>query len=264
MVLPTVIAETVDQIEALDGSAMALARTHLDSLTKPVGSLGRLEELAVWLAGVTGDVQPSFPRKTVVVAVADHGVAGAGVSAYPSEVTEAMLHNFLKAGAAINVMARAQGASVLVVDAGVLEDVRDAGRAGTGVSAAATRFLVAADWGGDVGHARGAGDDEGAGGGGGGGGDRGCARAAGAGIGRCGDGGYGNWEYDVGGGDYVGAGGGGGERGGRSGDGVGRGGVRAESGGGGGGTGEKRAGWVGWVGRSVEGGWVRDWDAGWG
>jgi nicotinate-nucleotide--dimethylbenzimidazole phosphoribosyltransferase len=90
---------------------------------------------------VTGDVQPSFPRKTVVVAVADHGVAGAGVSAYPSEVTEAMLHNFLNAGAAINVMARAQGASVLVVDAGVLEDVRDAGRAGTGVTAAATRFL---------------------------------------------------------------------------------------------------------------------------
>ncbi len=128
------LSDTRHEIPPLDADAMQAARERLDQLTKPPGSLGRIEELAVWLAGVTGEVQPTFPRKTVVVAAADHGVAQAGVSAFPPEVTAAMLRNFLNAGAAINVMARAQGASVLVVDAGVREDV------GAALAAPATRF----------------------------------------------------------------------------------------------------------------------------
>ena len=109
----------VPPIEGLDARAMAAAQQRLDRLTKPPGSLGRLEELAVWLAGVTKEAQPRLPRKTVVVAAADHGVAAAGVSAYPQSVTQEMVRNFLRGGAAINVLARAHGAHVVVVDAGL-------------------------------------------------------------------------------------------------------------------------------------------------
>lgn len=110
-------------IAALDAEAMARARTRLASLTKPVGSLGKLEDLAVWLAGVQGRAQPTVERRTIVVAAADHGVAARGVSAYPSEVAAQMVANFLTGGAAINVLARQANASVLVVDAGVLEPI---------------------------------------------------------------------------------------------------------------------------------------------
>ena len=117
---------TAVAVSALDATAMAAAQSRLDRLSKPPGSLGRLEELAIWLAGVTGNPQPSFPRKAVVVAAADHGVTAAGVSAYPSDVTAEMVRTYLRGGAAINVLARMQGATVLVVDAGVrTEPVRD-------------------------------------------------------------------------------------------------------------------------------------------
>lgn len=104
---------------ALDPVAMASATAHLDSLTKPPGSLGRLESLAVQLAGITGDPKPTFPRRAIVVAAADHGVVGHGVSAYPSDVTAQMVANFMRGGAAINALARTVDADVLVVDAGV-------------------------------------------------------------------------------------------------------------------------------------------------
>ncbi len=132
--MPTDVAEIAARIPKLDESAMSAARERLERLAKPPGSLGRLEELAVWLAGVSGNATPLFPRKAVVVAAADHGVTAAGVSAYPAEVTAAMVRNFLAGGAAINVMARAQGATVLVVDAGVREDV------GPSLNAPAARF----------------------------------------------------------------------------------------------------------------------------
>ncbi len=115
----TLIGPTIERIVPLDRAAMEAAQSRLDRLTKPQGSLGWLEELAVWLAGATEDPTPLLPRKTVVVAAADHGVAAGGVSAYPQAVTVAMVQNFLAGGAAINVMARAQGATVTVVDAGV-------------------------------------------------------------------------------------------------------------------------------------------------
>ncbi len=110
-------------VAPLDTEAMAGARARLASLTKPVGSLGKLEDLAVWLAGVQGRALPSVDNRTIVVAAADHGVAARGVSAYPSEVTAQMVANFLSGGAAINVLARQANARVLVVDAGVNQSI---------------------------------------------------------------------------------------------------------------------------------------------
>jgi nicotinate-nucleotide--dimethylbenzimidazole phosphoribosyltransferase len=117
----------------LDGEAMTAARTILDGLTKPPGSLGRLEELAVTLAGITGHPRPSMARRAIVVAAADHGVAGRGVSAYPSEVTAQMVANFIGGGAAINVLAAISGASLTVLDVGVagaITDIRPGSRGG--------------------------------------------------------------------------------------------------------------------------------------
>ena len=118
----TVLHRTLDALRdlgPLDPVAMAAATAHLDALTKPPGSLGRLEALAVQLAGITGEPKPTFPRRAIVVAAADHGVARQGVSAYPSDVTAQMVANFLGGGAAISALARRVGADVLIVDAGV-------------------------------------------------------------------------------------------------------------------------------------------------
>ena len=109
-------------IPGLDEAAMLSASQRLDRLTKPLGSLGRLEEIAVWLAGIQGHAYPRLARKTIFVVAADHGVALRGVSAYPQAVTGQMVRNFLAGGAAINVLARHAGAKVIVVDAGVAQD----------------------------------------------------------------------------------------------------------------------------------------------
>ena len=106
-------------IEPLDEAAMAAARAHLDRLTKPPGSLGRLERLVVQLAGITGSPTPRVDRPAVVVFAGDHGVTARGVSAYPSDVTAQMVANFVRGGAAINVLADAAGAELVVVDVGV-------------------------------------------------------------------------------------------------------------------------------------------------
>jgi nicotinate-nucleotide--dimethylbenzimidazole phosphoribosyltransferase len=110
---------TIAGLGGLDEAAMDGARDHLDRLTKPPGSLGRLEELTIDLAGITGQPFPTMARRAIVVAAGDHGVARRGVSAYPSDVTAQMLANFLAGGAAINVLAEAVGASLTVVDVGV-------------------------------------------------------------------------------------------------------------------------------------------------
>ncbi|PSL56469.1 nicotinate-nucleotide-dimethylbenzimidazole phosphoribosyltransferase [Saccharothrix carnea] len=99
----------------------ALARHGV--LTKPVGSLGRLEELGAWVAACQGECPPKpFTRPRVVVFAGDHGVAQHGVSAYPSEVTGQMVANFLAGGAAVNVLANVAGATVRVVDVAVDSD----------------------------------------------------------------------------------------------------------------------------------------------
>ncbi|WP_166242116.1 nicotinate-nucleotide--dimethylbenzimidazole phosphoribosyltransferase [Paenibacillus turpanensis] len=110
-------------LQPLDREAMASAMQQLDRLTKPPGSLGRLEELAIQLAGITGELQPDLSRKAVVVMAGDHGVCAEGVSAFPQEVTPQMVLNFLNGGAGVNVLARHTGADVLCVDVGVLADV---------------------------------------------------------------------------------------------------------------------------------------------
>jgi nicotinate-nucleotide--dimethylbenzimidazole phosphoribosyltransferase len=107
------------QIQALDESAGKAMQALLDRKTKPTGSLGRLEELSVSLAAMTGKLKPDFSRKVVLVAAADHGVTAQGTSLYPAEVTPQMVLNFLSGGAGINVLARQTGARVVVVDAGV-------------------------------------------------------------------------------------------------------------------------------------------------
>jgi nicotinate-nucleotide--dimethylbenzimidazole phosphoribosyltransferase len=98
---------------------MLAARERQDHLTKPAGSLGRLEALAIQLAGITGNPTPHIRRKMVVLMAADHGIAAERVSAYPREVTRQMVCNFLGGGAAINALARQAGAEVLIVDMGV-------------------------------------------------------------------------------------------------------------------------------------------------
>ena len=102
---------------------MAAASAHLDRLTKPPGSLGGLETIAIRLAGIRGRLVTDIARPVVIVFAADHGVATRGVSAYPPEVTAQMVANFVAGGAAINVLARAAGAGLVVVDVGVAGDL---------------------------------------------------------------------------------------------------------------------------------------------
>ena len=102
---------------------MQRASTRQDRLTKPARSLGRLEELSISLAGMTGRLDPPLEKRVVFVLAADHGVAAEGVSAYPREVTRQMVLNFLSGGAAINVLARQANARVVVADLGVDADL---------------------------------------------------------------------------------------------------------------------------------------------
>ncbi|HEX77826.1 MAG TPA: nicotinate-nucleotide--dimethylbenzimidazole phosphoribosyltransferase [Dehalococcoidia bacterium] len=117
------LEKTVKRITGLDEAAMAAARRRQDTLTKPLGSLGRLEEISVHLAGIFAQPIPIPRGKTIILGAADHGVADEGVSAYPREVTAQMVLNFLRGGAGINVLARYVGAEVVVVDAGVAAEL---------------------------------------------------------------------------------------------------------------------------------------------
>jgi nicotinate-nucleotide--dimethylbenzimidazole phosphoribosyltransferase len=107
------------RIRAVDNAEGERTRAYLDTLTKPPGSLGRLETLAIQLSAITGQRTPLVSPPGVAVFAADHGVADEGVSAFPQEVTAQMVANFAQGGAAINVFARQIGAQVDVVDVGV-------------------------------------------------------------------------------------------------------------------------------------------------
>lgn len=117
-----ILRDTIESVRPADKGALARAQARLDRLTKPVGSLGRLEELAARYVAITGKIPPPLPRAAVYTFAADHGIAGEGVSAYPSAVTPQMVLNFLRGGAAVNVLARHVGAEVRVVDIGVAHD----------------------------------------------------------------------------------------------------------------------------------------------
>ncbi|MBT9163552.1 MAG: Nicotinate-nucleotide--dimethylbenzimidazole phosphoribosyltransferase [Chloroflexi bacterium] len=114
------LTETLGSIKPLNLEAMEAARRRQDTLTKPQGSLGQLEDLAILIAGITGNTRPKIRHKAIITMAADHGVAAEGISLYPQEVTRQMVLNFLGGGAGINVLARHVGARVVVVDMGVI------------------------------------------------------------------------------------------------------------------------------------------------
>ncbi len=114
------LSEALGAIRPLDAGAMAAARELQARLTKPFGSLGRLEDLAVRLAGLAGRCPPPIPTRTAVAIFAgDHGVHAQGVTPWPQEVTAQMVANFLAGGAVVNAFARQVGADVNVIDVGV-------------------------------------------------------------------------------------------------------------------------------------------------
>lgn len=118
------IKEVAVGINGISPHFMQIAQEKLDSLTKPQGSLGRLEELAKVMVAITGNESPALTRKVIFTLASDHGVAEEKVSAFPKEVTAQMVYNFLSGGAGINVLARHINARVVVVDVGVAEDLK--------------------------------------------------------------------------------------------------------------------------------------------
>lgn len=113
------IQQTLSSIKPLNLSFYEKAQRRLDNLTKPKGSLGRLEEFARRIVAITENLNPLIGKKVIFTFAGDHGVAEEGVSAYPKEVTPQMVFNFLRGGAGINVLARHAGVEVVVVDIGV-------------------------------------------------------------------------------------------------------------------------------------------------
>lgn len=116
--------ETLNNIKKIDFSLDQETQKRLDNLTKPQGSLGRLEELAKQVVEITQKKNPPLNNKVIFTLAADHGVAKDAVSAYPQEVTAQMVYNFLQGGAGINVLARHIGAKVVVVDMGVASKIQ--------------------------------------------------------------------------------------------------------------------------------------------
>jgi nicotinate-nucleotide--dimethylbenzimidazole phosphoribosyltransferase len=130
----TRLDEVIGRVRPVDFSWRDRAKARLDELTKPPGSLGRLEWIAARLCAIQETVTPRVMPRRIVVFAADHGVTEEGVSAYPSAVTAQMVGNFLRGGAAINALATAAGADVCVVDVGVAGDIDASGQAAAFVS----------------------------------------------------------------------------------------------------------------------------------
>ncbi|HEY6874070.1 MAG TPA: nicotinate-nucleotide--dimethylbenzimidazole phosphoribosyltransferase [Geobacteraceae bacterium] len=114
-----ILKETLARIQPVDAELLAQAQAKLDNKTKPLGSLGRLEEFARRFAAISGSLAPGTRKKIIFTFAGDHGVVAEGVSAFPREVTPQMVFNFLNGGAGVNVLARHCGSEVLVVDIGV-------------------------------------------------------------------------------------------------------------------------------------------------
>lgn len=121
--MSALISSTIKSIRPMDKKAMSAARARQGKLTKPPGSLGRLEELSIQLAGIQGRPIPQIKDKAIITMAADHGVVAEKIGNWPQEVTTQMVYNFLNGGAGINVIARQVGARVIVVDMGVATDL---------------------------------------------------------------------------------------------------------------------------------------------
>jgi nicotinate-nucleotide--dimethylbenzimidazole phosphoribosyltransferase len=119
-----ILKEVLQAIKPLDNPAMAAARSRQDALTKPQGSLGRLEELSIQIAGIKGQGMPKLEHKAIITMAGDHGVVAEKVGNWPQEVTAQMVNNFLRGGAGINVISRQVGARVVFVDMGVTAELK--------------------------------------------------------------------------------------------------------------------------------------------
>lgn len=115
------LQQTLSQIGDVDHYAAAKAKKRLDSLIKPQGSLGKLETIAIQLAGIQGKARPELGRKLLVIMAVEHGVAQEGVSAFPKDASQKLMLNFLQQGAAVNVLANYTQTSILLVDVGLRE-----------------------------------------------------------------------------------------------------------------------------------------------
>ncbi|KAF0219352.1 MAG: nicotinate-nucleotide--dimethylbenzimidazole [Geobacteraceae bacterium] len=122
----TFLNETLGRIQPVDAALLAEAQKKLDNKTKPLGSLGRLEEFGRRFAAIAGTLSPDTEKKVIFTFAGDHGVVEEGVSAFPREVTPQMVLNFIRGGAGVNVLARHVGAEVRVVDVGVDYDFESA------------------------------------------------------------------------------------------------------------------------------------------
>lgn len=118
------IKQTINNIQSLDVESMKAAKDRQDQLTKPEGSLGRLEELSIQIAGIQRKAAPEINDKAVITMAGDHGVVAEGVGNWPQEVTAQMVDNFLAGGAGINTMAKQAGARNVIVDIGVAADMK--------------------------------------------------------------------------------------------------------------------------------------------
>jgi len=120
------LSHTIRHIRPLDPESMRAAEARQMQLTKPPKALGRLETLSIQLAGIQGKALPVIEHKAIAVMAADHGVTAEGVSAFPAEVTAAMVFNMVSGGAGINVIGRHVGARIIVTDVGVNADLSSA------------------------------------------------------------------------------------------------------------------------------------------
>ena len=118
------LKKVISNIEKIDYSLADRTQKRLDNLTKPQGSLGRLEDLAKQVVEITRKDKPKLKNKVIFTFAADHGVTEEGISAYPKEVTAQMVYNFIRGGAGINVLSRQAGARVVVADLGTAEKIK--------------------------------------------------------------------------------------------------------------------------------------------
>ena len=114
----------IEMIPPLDREAMAQAQARQEILTKPPGSLGRLEELSIQIAGIQGRMIPQLKDKAIITMAGDHGVVAEKIGNWPQEVTAQMVANFLRGGAAINVLSRLVGARMVVVNMGIATELK--------------------------------------------------------------------------------------------------------------------------------------------